>query len=257
MTEDAFAVEILRIAEAAGREIMTIYERDFSVTQKEDDSPLTEADMASHHLILQELARLDADYPVLSEESTDITWEDRRHWHRFWLVDPIDGTKDFINRTGEFTVNIALIEDGVPILGVVTAPALDLAYWGSRRYGAFRREKGHKERIHVAEPPVEKRVVASKNHMNADTERFIESLAPYKLVQAGSSLKFCRIAEGSADIYPRMGPTCEWDTAAAQAVLEAAGGKVETFDEVPLRYNKEDVLNPWFIASGKWYPYHY
>lgn len=194
------------------------------------------------------------DIPILSEEGTDIPWEDRKHWRRFWLIDPIDGTKDFTQQTGEFTVNIALIEDGRPVLGVVTAPALNEAYWGVINEGAFKRDSGGNiHKISVTEPKETVLVVASKNHLNDDTKAFIEKFDPQELVQAGSSLKFCRIAEGQAHIYPRLGPTCEWDTGAAHAVLAAAGGKVETLGGKPLKYGKEDVLNPFFVASGSWY----
>lgn len=253
MESEALSREVLDIARQAGKEILKIYDGEFSVTQKDDNSPLTEADMASHHLIVAKLKECTPDIPILSEESAEIPWSERRNWERFWLVDPIDGTKDFVNRTGEFTVNIALIEKGVPVLGVVTAPALDLEYWGARGKGAYRIQNGETTELGVVDPPTEKRVVASKNHMNEETREFIESLGEHTLVQAGSSLKFCRIAEGTADIYPRMGPTCEWDTGAAQAVLEAAGGKVLTFSGEPLRYGKEDVYNPYFVAAGPWY----
>ena len=168
-----------------------------------------------------------------------------------WVVDPIDGTKEFTQRSGEFTVNIALIENGEPVLGVVTAPALEEAFWGAKGEGASKRDAhGETRSIRTAEPGKVKRVVASKNHLNEGTREFIEKLGEHELVQAGSSLKFCRIAEGGADVYPRLGPTCEWDTAAAHAVLVAAGGKVETLEGKPLHYGKEDVLNPWFVAYG-------
>jgi len=246
--------DVLRIAEEASQQVMAIYMSDMTVTYKEDDSPLTAADMASHHVIMRRLRELTPDIPVLSEESAKIAWSDRRHWRTFWLVDPIDGTKDFLQRTGEFTVNIALVHDRRPELGVVTTPALKEAYWGARGAGAWKRGRsGQVRRLNVVVPPPVKRVVASKNHLNDETRAFIEKLGEHELVQAGSSLKFCRIAEGRADIYPRLGPTCEWDTGAAQAVLEAAGGKVTTLDGEPLRYGKEDVLNPYFIASAAWY----
>ena len=252
MDYDALVPEVLAIAADAGEKVMAFYRQDYEVTQKQDDSPLTEADMASHHRIVQGLRSLEPMLPILSEEE-EVPWDERRHWEAFWLVDPIDGTKDFIKQTGEFTVNIALIENGVPVMGVVTVPALGIEYWGTRSSGAFRRKDGETVRLQVVEPPEEKRVVASKNHMNAETEAFIESLGSHCLVQAGSSLKFCRIAEGEADIYPRVGPTCEWDTGAAQAVLEAAGGRVLTFEGEPLLYGKESVYNPHFVAAGPWF----
>lgn len=245
--------QALTLARAAGREIMAIYEGDFEVTLKADQSPLTEADMASHRLIVKGLQALTPELPILSEEAANIPWKERREWHSFWLVDPIDGTKDFVNRSGEFTVNIALVQDGIPVAGVVTAPALEQEFWGIVGQGAWLHEKGETRQLMVQEPPREVRVLASKNHMNQETQDFIKTLGPHRLVQAGSSLKFCRIAQGEADLYPRCGPTCEWDTGAAQAVLEAAGGRVRTFDGEPLRYGKEDFLNPYFVAAGPWY----
>ncbi|WP_166254002.1 3'(2'),5'-bisphosphate nucleotidase CysQ [Marinobacter salicampi] len=246
--------DVLTIADAASQKVLKIYRTDFKVEFKEDNSPLTAADIAADNVITEGLQQLGHDIPILSEESVDAPWSERRHWHRFWLVDPIDGTKDFTRRTGEFTVNIALIEHGVPTLGVVTAPALGEVFWGIAGEGAYKRDsEGREHRISVVVPPASKRVVASKNHLNQETRDFIEALGPHELVQAGSSLKFCRIAEGKADIYPRIGPTCEWDTGAGHAVLSAAGGKVQTMEGGPLVYGKENVFNPNFIASGKWY----
>lgn len=245
---------LLKLADLASQKVMAIYQTDFEVDHKADESPVTSADLASHHIIVNGLAELAGDIPVLSEESANAPWDERKGWHRFWLVDPIDGTKDFVSRTGEFTVNIALIENGVPILGVVTAPALGEAFWGVLGEGAWKRDsRGQIHPIQVAVPPDQKRVMASKSHLNEDTRKFIEALGSHRLMQAGSSLKFCRIAEGAADIYPRLGPTSEWDTGAAQAVLAAAGGKVCQLDGSPLLYGKQDVLNPHFVASGDWY----
>ncbi|SFE23966.1 3'(2'),5'-bisphosphate nucleotidase [Marinobacter sp. DSM 26671] len=246
--------DVIKVADEASEKVLHIYQSDFKVSYKTDDSPITAADTAAHDIITQGLRRISRDIPILSEEGKDIPWEERKHWRRFWLVDPVDGTKDFTQRTGEFTVNIAMIEDGEPVMGVVIAPALKEAYWGVVGEGAHMRDRtGKVHRIRVAEPKDVKRVVASKNHLNPETRAFIDKLGEHELVQAGSSLKFCRIAEGHADIYPRMGPTCEWDTGAAQAVLVAAGGKVQTVDGKPLKYGKKDVLNPYFIAAGSWY----
>lgn len=246
--------DVIKVADAASEKVLHIYESDFKVEFKEDRSPITAADVASHEEIVRGLRNISRDIPILSEEGKSIPWEERKHWHRFWLIDPIDGTKDFTQRTGEFTVNIALIENGEPVMGVVTAPALKEAYWGVVGEGAYKRERtGKVHRIRVAEPKDAKRVVASKNHLNEETRQFIDTLGEHELVQAGSSLKFCRIAEGHADIYPRLGPTCEWDTGAAHAVLLAAGGRIETLEGQPLRYGKEDVLNPFFVAAGSWY----
>ena len=254
MHSSSILPEVLKIADAASEKVMSIYMTDFKVNYKADESPITAADIASHNVIVEGLSNLSQDIPILSEEGAEIPWSERKHWQRFWLIDPIDGTKDFTQRTDEFTVNIALIENGEPILGVVTAPALKEAYWGLRGQGAYKRDNtGHVQRISVAPPGEAKRVVASKNHLNEDTKAFIDKLGAHELVQAGSSLKFCKIAEGHADIYPRLAPTCEWDTGAAHAVLLAAGGKVETLEGKPLQYGKEDVLNPHFVASGDWY----
>ncbi|RMJ03947.1 3'(2'),5'-bisphosphate nucleotidase CysQ [Marinobacter litoralis] len=246
--------DVIKVADEASERVLHIYQSDFKVQYKEDHSPITAADMASHEIIVKGLCSISRDIPVLSEEGEQVPWEERKQWRRFWLIDPIDGTKDFTQRTGEFTVNIALIENGEPVMGVVTAPALKEAFWGLKGEGAYKRDRtGRTHRIHVAEPKDVKRVVASKNHLNDDTRAFIETLGDHETLQAGSSLKFCRIAEGHADIYPRMGLTCEWDTAAAHAVLSAAGGKVQTLHNTPLQYGKEDILNPHFIAAGNWY----
>lgn len=246
--------DVIKIADEASEKVLHIYQSDFKVNYKEDHSPITAADIASHDIIVKGLRQISRDIPILSEEGAEIPWEERKKWRRFWLIDPIDGTKDFTQRTGEFTVNIAMIEDGEPVMGVVTAPALKEAFWGIRGEGAHMRDRtGRVHRIRVAEPKETLRVVASKNHLNEETRAFIEALGSHETVQAGSSLKFCRIAEGHADIYPRMGPTSEWDTAAAHAVLVAAGGKVQTPEGQPLVYGKENILNPNFIAAGNWY----
>lgn len=223
------------------------------VQQKADGSPLTQADLAAHQVIAQGLANLTPDIPIVSEEDC-ASQAHRRPQGRFWLVDPLDGTKEFLARNDEFTVNIALVQDGVAVLGVVVAPALDLTYWGATGLGAFRQSAQGTESIGVATPQARSgrslQVLASKSHMNAETQDFLHRLGPHELVQAGSSLKFCRLAEGSADLYPRLGPTCEWDTAAGQAILEAAGGRVSQIDHAPLRYGKPDVVNPHFIAAS-------
>ncbi|MBN7771240.1 3'(2'),5'-bisphosphate nucleotidase CysQ [Marinobacter daepoensis] len=246
--------DVINIADEASEKVLHIYQSDFKVSYKEDRSPITAADLASHEIIVKGLRNLSRDIPILSEEGADVPWEERKKWRRFWLIDPIDGTRDFTQRTGEFTVNIAMIEDGEPVMGVVTAPALKEAFWGVKGEGAYSRDRtGRVRRIRTAEPKETLRVVASKNHLNDETRAFIESLGAHETVQAGSSLKFCRIAEGHADIYPRMGPTSEWDTAAAHAILLAAGGKVQTPEGESLTYGKENILNPYFIAAGNWY----
>lgn len=244
--------DIIKIADEASERVLHIYQSDFKVEYKEDQSPITAADLASHDIIVRGLRRLTPDIPVLSEEGANAPWDERKHWHCFWLIDPIDGTKEFTQRSGEFTVNIALIENGEPVLGVVTAPALREAFWGAKGEGAYKRDRaGRVGRIQVSSPREVTRVVASKSHLNEQTRQFIKTLGEHVLVQAGSSLKFCRIAEGHADVYPRLGPTCEWDTAAAHAVLVAAGGRVETLEGRPLTYGKVDVMNDWFVASAR------
>ncbi|WP_417439225.1 3'(2'),5'-bisphosphate nucleotidase CysQ [Idiomarina sp.] len=240
--------EVKDIARDAGAAIMDIYRsNDFDVQKKADDSPLTKADLAAHNIICNGLRALDIQYPVISEESSDISWAQRKHWCRYWLVDPLDGTKEFIKRNDEFTVNIALIEKGVPILGVVYAPALGAMYTGERDRGAFLNDKA----ISVAmQEPETLRVVGSRSHLSQETTDWLDALGkPYEMLAVGSSLKFCLVAEGKANIYPRLGPTSEWDTAAAHAVLSAAGGDVKTLNGEPLLYNqKEDYRNPHFIA---------
>ena len=246
--------EVVALSHEAGRRILAVYERaDHGVTEKDDRSPLTEADMASHHAIVAGLRRIAPDIPVLSEESSDVPWETRRQWRRYWLIDPLDGTKEFIKRNGEFTVNIALIEDGRPVLGVVHVPVLDLTYYACRGGGAWRRRDGEApERIRVRERCGEPVVVAgSRSHRGDSLNRFLERLGEHELISMGSALKLCLVAEGRADVYPRLGPTSEWDTAAAQAVVEEAGGRVTDLDLRPLRYNsKESLLNPYFIVFG-------
>jgi 3'(2'), 5'-bisphosphate nucleotidase len=245
--------QLLDISRRAGLAILEWYDGDMGITQKKDDSPLTRADLASHKLISSELERLWPEIPVLSEESADIPWATRKKWSQYWLVDPLDGTKEFINRNGEFTVNIALIRDHQPVLGVVHVPVTDTSYFGAVGTGAWR-QTGTREAdvITVRRPAAGTAViVGSRSHANPDLSRQLEKLGSHELVSMGSSLKFCRIAEGLADFYPRTGPTCEWDTAAAQAVVEAAGGKVVKADGTALGYNgKESYLNPYFFVFG-------
>ena len=251
---------VLALAVRAGHAIMQIYAAAQSeaiaassarLADKSDGSPLTQADLAAHAILCQGLAGLTPQIPVVSEE--DLQADYQPHTGCFWLLDPLDGTKEFLAFNGEFTVNIALIDAGAPKFGVVYAPALDILYWGGRERGAFRRHQSTVQELRVAAPPGTGqvvRIVASKSHLNPETLRFIDSFSPVELVQAGSSLKFCRVAEGSADIYPRLAPTCEWDTAAAHAVLEGAGGHVYGDQGQPLRYGKAAVRNPSFIAAS-------
>jgi len=243
--------QLMSMARDAGKVIMEVYASDERGVQiKPDHSPVTEADFAAHLKLVGALTELTSDYPVVSEED-EASLAYRGSEGCFWLIDPLDGTKEFLARNGEFTVNIALIDQGRSVLGVVYAPAIDCMYWGGAGLGAFRVRENLTEPIKVS-PYSESevcRVVASKSHLNTETHAFIEQLGSVSLVQAGSSLKFCRVAEGAADIYPRLAPTCEWDTAAAQAVLEGAGGCVVDLYGNPLRYGKPDVLNPSFIAT--------
>jgi len=245
--------QLVDISRRAGLAILDWYDGDMGITQKADDSPLTRADIASHKLIDAELTRLWPDIPVLSEESAEIPWQTRQGWQQYWLVDPLDGTKEFINRNGEFTVNIALIKNHQPVLGIVHVPVTDISYFGARDSGAWRQAgSAVAEVITIRQPAAEPLVVVgSRSHANPELVGQLEKLGPHELISMGSSLKFCRVAEGLADFYPRLGPTSEWDTAAAQAVVEAAGGQVVKIDGSPLDYNnKESYLNPYFFVIG-------
>ncbi len=244
---------LVRLAREADQAILEIYNTDFDVQDKSDDSPLTQADMASHRTIVKGLHELSPEIPVMSEESADISTEERLGWERYWLVDPLDGTREFIKRNGEFTVNIALIEHGHPVLGVVTVPAQGLAYHGSKEDGAWRRQ-GNAAAEPIRVRPLgdgPKVAVASRSHKTPELQQYLDAMGEHTVRSIGSSLKFCLVAEGEADIYPRFGPTSEWDTAAAQAIVEAAGGQVVDVAGKPLRYNRgESVLNPTFLVYG-------
>ncbi len=254
MTESdlgVFAEAIAEIAVDAGKAILDVYGKDFEVSHKDDASPLTQADLASHRIICDALAHLTPDIPVLSEESSDLDYDTRADWSQYWLVDPLDGTKEFINRNGEFTVNIALVRSHEPILGVVHVPVTGVTYTGLVGKWASKHDAdGRMEHISVRTPcadPVV--VVGSRSHANPRLLEYLAKLGPYELVSMGSSLKFCLVAEGKADFYPRLGPTSEWDTGAAHAVVMAAGGKIVTLEGKPLRYNtKKSLLNPEFLV---------
>ena len=244
---------IVALATDAGDRILEVYATDFDVQSKADESPLTQADLASHNVIVAGLAKLTPDIPIISEEDGLPPFSERGQWSRYWLIDPLDGTKEFVNRNGEFTVNIALIEAHRPVFGVVHVPVQRKTYIGCEGHGAERRdENGNARQIRVSAAtanPV--RVVGSRSHRGASLDAYLENLGNHELVAMGSSLKFCVIAEGGADVYPRLGLTSEWDTAAAQAVVEQAGGSVVELDGKPLSYNaKENILNPWFIVIG-------
>ena len=237
----------------AGKAILDIYNSsDFGIEIKTDDSPLTRADLAAHNVIVTDLTKITPEIPILSEESADIPYTTRRNWEKYWLVDPLDGTKEFIKKNGEFTVNIALIEHGQPILSVVYVPVQDITYTAAKGYGAFKKTAGNRQQIYSHKParntPV---VVGSRSHISADVKTYLDKLGEHAMTTMGSSLKFCLVAEGIADLYPRLGLTSEWDTAAAQCIVEQAGGRVVTLDNKALVYNSKDsLLNPYFMVYG-------
>lgn len=244
---------VVALAEKAGREILSVYASEFDVQSKEDDSPLTQADLAAHYCIVDGLTALTPELAIISEESGLPNFDERGQWQRYWLIDPLDGTKEFVNRNGEFTVNIALIDNHKPVFGVVHVPVQNKTYLGCEGVGAECRDAdGSITPISVSAAsanPV--RVVGSRSHRGASLDAYLENLGKHHMVSMGSSLKFCVIAEGGADLYPRLGLTSEWDTAAAQAVVEQAGGQVVTLDGKAMQYNaKSDILNPFFFVIG-------
>ncbi|MBN2439753.1 MAG: 3'(2'),5'-bisphosphate nucleotidase CysQ [Spirochaetales bacterium] len=279
MDFDTYISATIIAALEAGKAIIKVYESDFSVEYKADSSPLTLADKQAHTIIKEYLTTGDDVFPVLSEEGRCIPFEERKNWEMLWIVDPLDGTKEFVNRNGEFTVNIALIQKTKPVLGVIYSPVLDKLYFGCKGKGAyviteasnrFSSISGVKEIpietiIEYAQKlPIKNKkgnnttltIIASRSHFSGETEEYVNSLkesySNIELISAGSSLKMCLIAEGKAHIYPRFAPTMEWDTAAGQAIVEASGGRVVLHDsEEKLAYNKENLLNPWFIVKTK------
>lgn len=247
---------LLELTARAGAETLKWWRQAPEVTAKADDSPVTAADLAAHHMIVAGLQRLTPDIPVLSEEDAEIPLAERQDWRRFWLVDPLDGTKEFIAGTDEFTVNIALIEQGQTRFGVVGVPARDSIYWGGQDIGAWRQQgSGANEAIRCRNAMARLTVVASRRHTSPEQEALLvrlQSLQEIDLVNIGSSLKFCLLAEGNADLYPRFAPTSQWDTAAAQAILEGAGGQVLGLDGERFGYPQRDTwLNPHFVAAGQ------
>lgn len=263
---DAVLDEVVRIAQGAGKKICDIYEQDFDVEQKNNGSPLTQADLAANEHIVKGLKSLGEKYPIVSEElEQTASYDMRSQWPCYWLVDPLDGTKEFVNRNGEFTVNIALIENGEPVLGVVHVPVSAVTYIGCKGAGAHKIDgSGAVKEIRAGNyQGGTARVVGSRSHaselLKVFADRFAEKEGSVELINMGSSLKLCLVAEGEADIYPRFGPTSEWDTAAAHAVVNAAGGRVTDMQGNDLRYNKRDILNPFFIVrdAGQfdWSPY--
>ena len=243
--------EVAKIAEKAGKSIMEIYQRDFQIEYKDDKSPLTEADTKSNEIICEALVKLYPEIPMLSEENKEVPFEDRKDWEYYWCIDPIDGTKEFIKKNDEFTVNIALIHNDTPVLGVVYAPAIDKMYIAKKDEGAFL--NGERLPLKVNENKAQKLfVVASKSHLSDETQEFIDNLNAKEIEQVskGSSLKLCMVATGEADIYPRLAPTMEWDTAAADAIVRESGKMTYQFESnEPVVYNKENLLNPWFVVK--------
>ena len=246
--------DIVTLAKEAGNAIMQIYIQDFEVEYKQDNSPLTLADKTASNIIETGLNQLPVNLPIISEEGRNIPYEERKHWEYFWLVDPLDGTKEFVKKNGEFTVNIALIHKHTPVLGVVYAPALDICYWAKQDEGAFK--DGQRLPLKTKEQRKTYKIVVSRSHMSDDTQAFIDTIDTNKekeLIPIGSSLKICLVAEGEADIYPRLGPTMEWDTGAAHSILNESGCVLNHFNkgsrQQQIKYNKVKLLNPYFNAK--------
>lgn len=242
-------------AREAGKAILEVYSSDFAVEHKDDKSPLTLADKRSHEVIEKRLSALDSAIPILSEEGKGIPYEERKNWEYFWLVDPLDGTKEFVKRNGEFTVNIALIHRSRPVLGVIYVPVTDTLYHGHEGGGSFREKDGAAIKLPAWTKRGRFTIVGSRSHAGRELADFVEEMkkkhGDVDFIASGSSLKLCLVAEGRADIYPRLGPTMEWDTAAGQAIAEQAGCPVTRHDTgEPLRYNKENLLNPWFLVTA-------
>ena len=245
--------ECVTIARDAGEAILTIYDAGFNVEEKDDKSPLTDADMASHNLIVKRLTELTPDIPILSEESAKLPFAERASWGTYWLVDPLDGTREFIKRNGEFTVNIALIHQHQSIIGVINVPVLDVDYYAWEGGGCFKTEhKGEAAKISVKKLNDSRLTVAgSRSHGSEMMQQYMAKLGDVETLSMGSSLKFCLVAEGRADLYPRLGLTSEWDTAAAHCIVVQAGGYITKTDMTPLEYNtKDSLLNPFFFVYG-------
>jgi len=246
--------KIIKISKKAGQSILEIYYSNPNYHIKDDKTPVTEADIESHRIISQELNKITPKIPILSEEQSEIAFDIRSSWKRYWLVDPLDGTKEFIKRNDEFTVNIALIENHIPIIGLIHNPVLNSTYWGSE-LGAFF-SKGNNDPTKISVNRIKKinpRIICSRSHKSDELEVFLQSIGKHQIINAGSSLKFCSIASGDSDIYPRFNPTSEWDTAAGQCIVESAGGFVKTIDGERMQYNKKrSLINPGFICySGR------
>ncbi len=249
--------KIIEIAINAGNAILEIYKQDFTVELKSDDSPLTLADKTANEIIINGLKTINNSIPIISEENKLIDFSERKNWTKCWIVDPLDGTKEFIKKNGEFTVNIALVEYGIPVLGVVHVPAQNITYYAEKNKGSYKIENGNSTQLKIrrlAEDGVLK-IVGSRSHQTPELLAYVEQqktkFANVEFVAAGSSLKFCLLAEGKADVYPRLGPTMEWDTCAGQIVATEAGAEVLRFDNnEPLLYNRENLLNPFFIVKN-------
>ena len=250
--------KINNIAKKAGNKIMKIYQKDFEVNYKNDNSPLTKADIESNNIITENLKKLYPEIPILSEENKEVPYNTRKNWEYFWLIDPLDGTKEFIKKNGEFTINIALIHKDTAVVGVIYAPALEILYYAQKEKGVFKQEKNKiLQRLSIDDHPNNDtlKVIVSKSHYNQETEECVNHLKnrykkPIEFIRIGSSLKFCIIAEGKADIYPRLSPTMEWDTAAGQAIVEESKGKITKYKTKEfIRYNKRNLLNPYFIVT--------
>jgi 3'(2'), 5'-bisphosphate nucleotidase len=245
--------DIVTIAKEAGNAIMQVYKQDFEVEYKQDNSPLTLADKKANDIIEDGLNKLSVNFPILSEEGESVPYEERKHWEYFWLVDPLDGTKEFVKKNDEFTVNIALIHKDTPVLGVVYAPALNVCYWAQQGRGAFK--DGERLPLKIKKQRETYRVVVSRSHMSDDTQAFIDAIETSRekeLISIGSSLKICIVAEGEADIYPRLGPTMEWDTGAAHAVANEVGFTIKKYGSSTCNghyYNKINLMNEWFVVA--------
>ena len=253
-------LQVCNIALNAGEEILKYYIEDIEVTHKDDSSPLTKADLASNKIIMNALQNLDSTIPILSEESL-VKWNERKNWTKYWLVDPLDGTKEFIKKNGEFTVNISLIENNKPILGAIYTPVKSDLYFAQKKYGSYKINSSSQlidlkesQKLFVSNQSNITRIIGSRSHSNQYFDSWVNQNFPNtEIVQVGSSLKFCLIAEGVADIYPRFGPTSEWDIAAGHIIVSEAGGRVSTFENIEINYNeKEDLLNPHFYAIGSY-----
>jgi len=241
---------IIEISKEAGKAILEIYNTNFEYQIKEDLSPLTKADTVSHNIISARLKVLTPDIPILSEESSNIPFSIRSQWSQYWLIDPLDGTKEFIKKNDEFTVNIALIENNNPIIGLIHNPVLNTIYWGSKLGTFLLKRNNSPQKIAIQKSKLTKpRIICSRSHKSEELEFYLRSIGKHQIIHAGSSLKFCSIALGESDIYPRFNPTSEWDTAAGQCIVESAGGTIKTLDGERMQYNKKkSLINPGFIC---------